>query len=499
MSSPYKLEMLKIKKRFGGVEALKSVDLRVKPGEIHALVGENGAGKSTLMKVLSGVYTPDEGEIYIDGKKIKITDTKSAFSNGISVIYQEFALARDISVAENIFLDDLAAGRKTIRWRQMNSRAHDLLGKLNFGQINEKSIVSDLSVAYQQVVEICKALSKDASILVLDEPTALLASSESEQLFKLLQHLKSHGTTIIYISHRLDEIFRICDRITVLKDGCYIDTVEKSMIDDKKLVNMMIGRDLKDYFPHRNAVIGETLLEVSNLKSGKKINDVSFRVRRGEVLGFAGLVGSGRTETARAIYGVDKYKSGKILLNGKQVTIKSTKNALEMGIGFLSEDRKNQGVLLELPIKYNITLSVIKKFCKLFGSINNKKENEFVDSMVKRLNIKTDSIISLVANLSGGNQQKVSIAKLLATESEVLIFDEPTRGIDVGAKIEIYNIINHLAEEGYAIIMISSEMEEVIGMCDRCIVMRNGSVSGELNKEELAEENIIRYAMGVAK
>jgi ribose transport system ATP-binding protein len=499
MSSPYKLEMLKIKKRFGGVEALKSVDFKVNPGEIHALVGENGAGKSTLMKVLSGVYAPDEGEIYIDGEKIKITDTKSALSYGISVIYQEFALAKDLSVAENIFLEDLTEGKKTIHWRQMNSRARVLLEKLNFGQINENAIISDLSVAYQQVVEICKALSKDASILVLDEPTALLASSEAEQLFKLLLNLKSQGTTIIYISHRLDEIFKICDRITVLKDGSYIDTVEKSMIDDKKLVNMMIGRDLKDYFPHRNAVVGETLLEVVNLKSGNKINDVSFQVCRGEVLGIAGLVGSGRTETARAIYGVDKYKSGKILLNGKQVNIKSTQKALEMGIGFLSEDRKSQGVLLELPIKYNVTISVIEKFRMLFGNINKKKEDEFVDSMVKRLNIKTASINSLVANLSGGNQQKVSIAKLLATECKVLIFDEPTRGIDVGSKIEIYNIINHLAEDGYAIIMISSEMEEIIGMCDRCIVMRNGSITGELNKKDLAEENIIRYAMGVAQ
>jgi ribose transport system ATP-binding protein len=493
----YHVEMVNICKVFGGVKACQNVSLRVKAGEIHALVGENGAGKSTLMKILSGAYLKDSGDIYINGRKANILNPKDGLDHGISVIYQEFALINTLTVAENIFIDKLNEKGKLINWRKLRDKAKNVLESLGFGNIPVNKIVSELSVAHQQVVEICKALARESSVLILDEPTSVLASSEVEQLFKLLRELRGKGVAIIYISHRLEEIFRLCDRTTVMKDGQYIGTYETSELDDKKLVSLMIGRTLESYFPARVSNIGKTVFKVENIRAGKAVKNVSFEVREGEVLGISGLVGAGRTETLRAIFGADPMDGGRIYLNGRQIRIKTPRSAVKQGIAMLPEDRKAYGVLLKMPIRTNITLTRLDSFTGLFNVINKKKETEYVGGMVDKLAIKAASIDQNVNGLSGGNQQKVAIAKLLSSDARVLILDEPTRGVDVGAKIEIYKIINDLVAQNYAVIMISSEMMEIIGMCDRAVVMRGGSVAGELKKDELTEQNLINYSMGV--
>ena len=495
--SQYHVEMQNICKIFGGVKALQDVSFQIKAGEIHALVGENGAGKSTLMKILSGAYKRDSGNIYIDGQLTQINKPKDGIDNGISIIYQEFALINSLTVAENIFIDKLNDNGQLINWKKLRKKAGDVLDSLGFGNIPANKTVSELSVAHQQVVEICKALARKSSVLILDEPTAVLATSEVEQLFKLLNELRAEGVAIIYISHRLDEIFSLCDRITVMKDGTYVGTYETSEMDEKKLVSLMIGRTLESYFPERESNFGQMALTVENIHSGKAVKDVSFEVREGEVLGISGLVGSGRTETMRAIFGADPLDGGRIILSGKEISIKSPMKAVKHGIGMLPEDRKAHGVLLNMPIRNNITLTRLKSFVGPFGVINEKKETAFINEMVKKLAIRAASIENNVSSLSGGNQQKVAISKLLAADCKVLILDEPTRGVDVGAKIEIYKIINELVSQNYAVIMISSEMMEIIGMCDRAIVMRNGSIAAELQKDELTEQNLINYSMGV--
>jgi len=491
------VQMCQIGKSFGGVNALKSVNFSINKGEIHALVGENGAGKSTLMKILSGVYIMDEGQIFIEGKEAHIHTPKAGIDHGISVIYQEFALVNDLTVAENIFIDNLNDGKAIINWNNLRAKAKKLLDELGFSQIDVKKPVSQLSVAYQQVIEICKALSRNSKILILDEPTAVLSSNEAEQLFELLGKLRNSGVAIVYISHRMEEIFRICDRITVLKDGENVATVNAKEIDEKTLVNMMIGRDIKSYFPTRNVNIGDVVFEVKNISRSDIVNDVSFQVRSGEVFGLTGLVGSGRTETVRAIFGEDKKDDGRIYFNGVEKRIRNPKAALKAGLALLPEDRKVQGVLLNLPILYNITLSCLKRFCRFGGVIKRKEERSYVKELSEKLQIKMGTMNDHASSLSGGNQQKVAISKLLAANCHVLILDEPTRGVDVGAKIEIYKIINSLAADGNAVVMISSEMPEVIGMCDRVAVMRGGKIMGELSKNEICEENLINFAMGV--
>ncbi|NLT15311.1 MAG: sugar ABC transporter ATP-binding protein [Clostridiales bacterium] len=493
----YHVDMQNICKIFGGVKALQNVSIQIKSGEIHALVGENGAGKSTLMKILSGAYVRDSGDIYLDGKKVAINNPKDGIGHGISVIYQEFALIGSLTVAENIFIDKLNDKGKLINWKILREKATNVLSSLGFSNIPANKIVSELSVAHQQVVEICKALARESSVLILDEPTAVLASSEVEQLFKLLKDLRSKDVAIVYISHRLEEIFRLSDRITVMKDGCCVGTYDTPSMDEKKLVSLMIGRTLESYFPAREPNIGETVFKVENIKSGKAVRDVSFEVREGEVLGISGLVGSGRTETMRAIFGADPLEGGKIFLNGKAIKIKSPMSAVRQGIGMLPEDRKAHGVLLKMPIRTNITLTRLKAFTGPFNVISKKKETIYINDMVQKLAIKAGSVENNTNSLSGGNQQKIAIAKLLASDCKVLILDEPTRGVDVGAKIEIYKIINSLVAQKYAVIMISSEMMEVIGMCDRVMVMRSGSMVGELQKNELTEQNLINYSMGV--
>ena len=491
----YRVEMRGIQKSFGGVHALQNAQLLMKPGEIHALIGENGAGKSTLIRVLSGVYARDGGSVKIEGKEVNFTGPKDGIEAGISVIYQEFALVQHLTVAENILLDDYR-DKKFVNWKELRQKARECLDDLGFNMIDVNAKVCDLSVAYQQVVEICKALIRKARVLVLDEPTAVMTNKEVEQLFRLVRNLKDRGVSILYVSHRLEEIFELCDTITVMKDGQFVDTVPANSIDKSQLVAMMIGRDLATFYPEREHNVGEVVLEAKNIKSGKAVKDMSFNVRAGEVLGLSGLVGAGRTECIRAILGVDEMEAGEVYLNGKKVNFRSVREAKASGIGFLPEDRKNQGVLLRRPIYQNITISGMHRVVK-GGIIRKKLEDPIVNGYVKDLQIKVGSVKNNVDSLSGGNQQKVAIAKMLAAEPKVLFMDEPTRGVDVGAKIEIFKIINSLVAEGYAVVMISSEMGEIIGMCDRAVVVREGYSVGELQRDELTEMNIIRYAMGV--
>ena len=497
MSENYVLEMKNITKHFGGVKALTDVSLEVKRGEVHALMGENGAGKSTLMKVLSGAYQKDNGEIIIDGQVAKINAPRDAKELGVAVIYQEFMLAPDLTVAENIYIDKLSDGKAIINWKELKQKAKIQLEKLGFEDIDPGARVGSLSVAYQQVVEICKCLTRDAKILVLDEPTAVLTFTEIEKLFEVIEKLRSEGVSIIYISHRLKEIFEICNRITVLKDGTYVDTVEVSSVDRHDLVNMMIGRELKQMFPERNAKIGDVVLQVSNLSAGNAVKEVDFLVRAGEVLGFSGLVGAGRTEAMRAIFGADKRDSGKVVCLGKEVEFKDPKEAIDYGLGLLPEDRKKEGLLLQQSIRMNTTLASMGKIKNKWGIINHRKEKKYVKELLESVKTKYGSAEDNVNSLSGGNQQKIALAKWLSADCKCVVFDEPTRGVDVGAKTEIYKIINSLAEKGVAVIMISSEMPEIIGMCDRVVVMRQGRTVGEVLREELDEENLIKYAMEV--
>lgn len=497
MDDKYSVEMQNIYKSYKGVHALTDVSFAVKPGEIHALVGENGAGKSTLMKVLSGATMADSGTIKVDGVEQHITSPRVSRDLGISIIYQEFMLAPHLTVAENIYIDRLAGrGKLMINWPRLKKDSRELLAELGFSEISPETKVASLSVAYQQVVEICKSLSRDARVLVLDEPSAVLTFSEIQKLFKLLRKLKEQGIAIVYISHRMDEIFELCDTITVLKDGTFVNKFNVGDIDKKSLIHQMVGRELSQLFPERNSKIGDVVLEVENMNAGKMVKNVSFNVRRGEVLGFSGLVGAGRTETMRSLFGADKMDNGKITYKGKDVHFKEPYYAVKSGLGLLPEDRKQQGVLIERTIRENTTLTSLKKVCKL-GVINHKKDKDFADDILKRLTTKYSSMEDNVSSLSGGNQQKVSLAKWLAADCEVIILDEPTRGVDVGAKTEIYKNINDLAEAGVAVIMVSSEMEETINMCDRVLVMRQGEIVGELKKGEMDDKSIINLSMGV--
>ncbi|WP_194841498.1 sugar ABC transporter ATP-binding protein [Sporosarcina obsidiansis] len=493
MPSNYIVEMNHISKHFGGVKALENVHLNVVEGEIHALIGENGAGKSTLMKILAGAYTKDEGTIIIDGKEATVFSPRSMIDMGVSVIYQEFMLAPDLTVAENIFIDKLSNSGLMINWKDLKRRAKEQLEKIGFGHISPDKKVGELSVAYQQIVEICKCLAKDSKVLVFDEPTAVLTHSETEKLLELIMRLKKSGVTIVYISHRLEELFAISDKITVLKDGKYVDTVETSCMTKEELVTLMVGREISQLFPERDSEFGEEILKVENLSTADLVKDVSFTLRKGEVLGFSGLVGSGRTETMRAIFGIDRKTSGKITYFNEEVNIKSPKQAIKLGIGLLPEDRKKQGLLLQQSIRINTSLV----FQQTDGVINHQKEKKQVVELLAQIATKYGSTEDNVDSLSGGNQQKVALAKWLAIDTKVIILDEPTRGVDVGAKTEIYKIINKLSEQGVGIIIISSEMAEIIGTCDRVIVMREGEIAGELPKDQMSENNMIKLAMGV--
>ncbi len=490
----YRLEMRNISKQFGGIRALNDVTVRVKPGEIHSLIGENGAGKSTLIKILSGAYIKDAGTVCIDGKQVNITSPLDAKQLGIAVIYQEFMLAPDLTVAENIFIDRLAWNGKFINWKKLRSEAKEKLEELGFGNIRLEEKVRNLSVAHQQVVEICKCLTRNATILVLDEPTAVLTVAEIEKLFRLIRLLKEKGVSIIFVSHHMNEIFELSDSFTVLKDGCFVNSGQVKDVSNDDLIRMMIGRELTQMFPARRAEIGEVVLKVEHLNVENKIQDVSFEVRAGEVLGFSGLVGSGRTEVMRAIFGADKKTSGTVVFMGEQVDFKEPKDAVDKGFGYLSENRKTMGLLVNQSIRINTTLASMKKITEK-GFIKHKEEKEYVKKLLAQMSTKYGSIEKNVNSLSGGNQQKISFAKWVSADCKCIVFDEPTRGVDVGAKVEIYEIINELAGQGVAVIVISSEMTEIIGMCDRTYVMSRGRITGEISREELNEDVIIKLAM----
>ena len=487
------LELKHITKLYPGVVALNDVSLEVRRGEILALVGENGAGKSTLIKTCSGAITPTQGEIVINGKSFTGMTPQTSEQNGIGVIYQEFNLVGDLSVAENIFLGRAIRKGMVIDLKAMERESKKILDSLNI-KINPKTLVKTLSVGYQQMVEIAKAVSQNAKLLIMDEPSAPLTSAEVEAMFAIVDKLKAGGVSIIYISHRLDEIFRLADRITILRDGQYVTTLNTDETNKDELVKYMVGRQLTEVYPKRDEICvkDEVIFEAVNV-SGNGDKNISFKIHRGEVLGLGGLVGAGRTEFAELMFGMRPKTAGKFIFKGKEISPKTPKDAIELGIGLVPEDRKKEGALLGMSIRCNINMSIYQRISK--GTvINEKKEEEIAQTYRKEISIKTPTLDQLVKNLSGGNQQKVILAKWLAADSELLIFDEPTRGIDVGAKQEIYTLINHLVEQGKTVLMISSEMEELMGMSDRILILAEGNMTGELNKSEFNQERIMQLA-----
>jgi len=490
------LEMRGITKTYPGVTALDGVDFAVLPGEVHALVGENGAGKSTLMKILAGADMKDAGSVSINGHEAHIATPQEAMRLGISIIYQEFNLVPYMNAAENVFLgrEPMSAVPGVIDFGRMYSDAERIVGELGV-RLDVRVPVNQLSVAQQQMVEVAKATSRNARIIAMDEPSATLTEHELENLFALIRRLKADGVSIIYISHRLEEVFQIADRVTVLRDGKLVATKPVADTDREDIIHMMVGRELKEKIPKAAAEQGEVALEVRGLNRVGALKDVSLTVRHGEVLGLAGLVGAGRTEVARAIFGADPIDSGEVLLDGRPVHIRSPKDAIRLGIGLVTEDRKALGLVLGMAVRENVTLANLGPLSRL-GFVSRRREREVANRFVEDLMIKTPSVEQAVQNLSGGNQQKVVLAKWLYTQSKVLIFDEPTRGIDVGAKTEIYQLMNRLVEHGVAIIMISSELPEILGMSDRIIVMHEGEIAGDLSREDATQEKIMSLATG---
>ncbi|MGQ1786378.1 MULTISPECIES: sugar ABC transporter ATP-binding protein [unclassified Saccharicrinis] len=493
----YMVEFSGIAKSFGKVKVLTNVSFGVKPGEIHTLIGENGAGKSTLIKILCGVHPRNAGTIKLEGEVIEPSNPHHGKELGISVVYQELSLVNDLSVAENIFLHKLGSGGSWMNWKEMVQEARKIIESLGF-DINPKAKVADLSIIKKQIVEIAKALSEEVKVLVLDEPTTVLGPKSVEKLFRTLDRLKQKGIAIIYISHHMEEIFQISDSVTVLKDGEVTGTMLASETNTDEVVKLMIGRELKDFYPPRDVKIGDKpILEVEGLNSKcKKIKDVSFKLYPGEVLGISGLGGSGRTETARLIFGADKKESGIIRLNGKEIENKNPVKSIANSIGFVPEDRKETGVFLSLSVKDNISLTNFDLVSDKLDFIQDGKERKNACNLINKLSIKTPNENTKVMNLSGGNQQKVALAKWLSIDAQVIIIDEPTRGVDVGAKVEIYNLINELAAKGVGVLVISSDMPEIIGISDRILVVHNGSIEGELHKESFSEENILRLSIG---
>ncbi|MCK5694150.1 MAG: sugar ABC transporter ATP-binding protein [Bacteroidales bacterium] len=491
----HRVELLNISKSYGGISALKNVSLRVKPGEIHALIGENGAGKSTLMKILSGAISKDAGKVHIDGHEALIRSTHDSKKLGIGIIYQEFSLVPDLSVAENIFLSQLVSQGFWMKWAKLKSKAEELINSIGF-DIDPVTLVHKLSIAQQQIVEIAKALSEKVSVLILDEPSAVLGTHEIHRLFDTLKRLSEEGVSIIYITHHLEEVFEIADQVTVLKDGSSVDCLNVSNTGKDELVRLMLGRSLDAMFPDRQAVKGQELMKVENIVPEGKDCGVSLSVNAGEVLGIAGLVGSGRTELLRAIYAADKPRQGEIFISGKRQRIKIPYEAVRAGIGMVPEDRKQHGAILSLSVKQNISLTNMKGITDKLGFIHPGKEKDIVGRLLSRLSVKASSENAIVSTLSGGNQQKTVLAKWINRRCSVLMIDEPTRGVDVGAKAEIYNLVNELSLQGMGLILVSSETEELMGICDRILVMRNGEIQGELLKEDFTEENILRLAIG---
>jgi len=486
------LELKNITKKYPGVIALNDVSIDFVEGEAHALVGENGAGKSTLIKSCTGAVVPNSGSIVIQGETFSSLTPQLSEAHGIGVIYQEFNLVGELSVAENIFLGRAIRKGLVVDKKAMAREAAKIFEQFNI-TIDPNELVGNLTVGYQQLVEIAKALSQKARVLIMDEPSAPLTSAEAERLYAVVENLKAKGVTIIYISHRMEEIFRLTERVTVLRDGLKIATVKTSETTMDDLVKLMVGRELKETYPQRKPCISdEVLLEVENL-SGNGVHDISFQIHKGEVLGFAGLIGAGRTETAELLFGAAKRTAGTVRLNGKKVAPKSPRDAIDSGIALVPEDRKGKGALMDMTIRSNTSMAVLERISKWF-TVDLKEEKRLAEEYKQSIRIKTPSIEQKIKNLSGGNQQKVIIARWLASEPDLVIFDEPTRGIDVGAKSEIYTLVNALVEDGKSVLMISSEMEEVMGMSDRIVVLCEGKISGSLERKDFNQETIMNLA-----
>ena len=489
------LVMRGIVKTFPGVKALSDVSLDVRPGEVLALMGENGAGKSTLMKIMAGAQPPDSGEILLDGKLVVLDSPLKAMNLGIGIIYQEFNLVPQMSVADNIFLGrEMSAGGWS-REAEMIAEAQRLMDGLG-ARVDVRTPVEKLTVANQQMVEIAKATSRKCRVIAMDEPSATLTDHELQNLWRLIRQLQSEGVGIVYISHRIEEVFAIADRVTILRDGRTIGTRPIGGVTQGELIQMMVGRPLEDTFPKVVAPKGEPVLEVRNLARAGVLHDISFTVHAGEIVALAGLVGAGRTEIARCIFGADPFDSGEILLNGQKLQLRSPQDAIRAGIGMVTEDRKGQGLVLELSVRENTSLAALPTLARAFGIIDRARERAVAQGYVESLGTRTPSIEQRVKNLSGGNQQKVVLSKWLLTDSKLLIVDEPTRGIDVGAKAEIYQLMNALTERGIAILMISSELPEVLGMADRVLVVREGRIVGQMDRAEATQEKIGELVLG---
>ena len=487
------LDLRNITKIFPGVRALDKVQFDLKPGEIHALMGENGAGKSTFIKVITGVHQAEEGEMFLNGEKVRFKNTKDAQKAGIAAIYQHVTAYPHLTVAENIFMGHHKKKFGMVQWSWMYAEADKYLAELN-ADFSSRTIMGNLSVAQQQMVEIAKALSMNARILIMDEPTAALTKRESEELYRITRKLRDEGVSIIFISHRFEDMYALATRVTVFRDAKYIGTYNVDEITNADLITAMVGREIKDLFPKPEIEIGEEVLRVEGLNRTGFFKDVSFAVHKGEILGLTGLVGARRTEVVQTLFGVEKLASGKIYLEGKEVKIKNPSDAIQKGIGLLPENRQTEGLILDWGIGRNITLPELKSYVKqLF--IQEKVERSNSRELAERVDTKAVTIFDKASSLSGGNQQKVVVAKALGSDFKVLILDEPTKGVDVGAKAAIYEIMGELAQQGYAIIMISSEMPEILGMCDRIVVMCEGRVTGELSREEATQEKILELAM----
>ncbi|GHU69468.1 putative ribose/galactose/methyl galactoside import ATP-binding protein [Spirochaetia bacterium] len=494
--SEYVLEMKGITKLFPGVRALDGVDLRVRKAEIHALIGENGAGKSTLMNILLGLFPQDEGDIFYRGNKVSFKNPHEALTAGISMIHQEISLIPSMDVAENIWIGREREFKKLglISLKKRYRATEELLEHIGI-KIPPKTIVQTLSVANMQLVELARAVSYNPRIVIMDEPTSSLTETEIQFLYKVIRELSAEGTAVIFISHKLEEIYEICSRVTVMRDGRFISETPVSDLSMDQLINQIAGRTIKDMFPKAEANIKDVALEVKGFCSGKSFQDISFTVRRGEILGVCGLVGAGRTEIMRAVFGIDPVDSGEIFLDGEKVRIRSPKDAIKHGLAMITEDRR-RGIVPNLPVRHNISLAALKTYCNKIGFIKIGQENQGTAAMADKLAVKAASYKQVIASLSGGNQQKAIIAKWLLTRPRVLILDEPTRGIDVGSKSEIHRLISQLAREGLAVIMVSSEMPEVLGMSDRILAVRNGRLAGEFNRGSVTQETLTKHLFG---
>ncbi|MED3688553.1 sugar ABC transporter ATP-binding protein [Peribacillus butanolivorans] len=489
------IEMKNIYKAFGQNKVLEGVQFSLEAGEVHALMGENGAGKSTLMNILTGLHKHDQGTIEINGKETSFKDSKEAEEAGMAFIRQELNIWPEMTVLENLFIGkEMVNAFGVLRNKQMKARANEIFKTLNISLPFDKE-AGLCSVGEQQMIEIAKALMTDAEVIIMDEPTAALTDREIEKLFEVMKGLTKKGVSLVYISHRMEEIFAICDRITVMRDGKTVDTKRIKDTNFDEVVQKMVGRELEDRFPHREAHLGEVVLEVKGLTKKGLFEDIHFAVRKGEIVGVAGLMGAGRTEIMRALFGVDQIDSGEITVEGKKVSIRKPTDAVRYGLAFITENRKEEGLILDFSVRENIGLPNLKSFAPS-GLVKTEDEKKFAEMMIKRLHVKTSSTETIIGNLSGGNQQKVVIAKWIGTSPKVLIMDEPTRGIDVGAKREIYELMNELTERGIAIIMVSSELPEIVGMSDRILVVHEGKIAGELKKQEVTQEKIMALATG---